>query len=119
MIELCRKFPSPEILEVIATALKVDTPELFSMPPSIERAAVKFQETVLADIEHTVEATVSNAVKTAISKLVAVHLKEIKKSLTANTKEKPIYDDIPQFNYNSIAADSGTVRKTRKPKKRK
>jgi hypothetical protein len=31
MIEMERKFPSPEMLERIAGALKIDSPELFSM----------------------------------------------------------------------------------------
>jgi transcriptional regulator with XRE-family HTH domain len=30
MIEVCKKFPTPEMLERIASALKIDSPELFS-----------------------------------------------------------------------------------------
>ena len=33
MIEKCKKFPSPEMLERIAQALNVDTPELFTTNP--------------------------------------------------------------------------------------
>ena len=78
MIELSRKFPSPEILEQIAYALELDTPELFSMQPSVERATIKLHQTILADIEQTVGETVNIAVKTAVSKIVATHLKNMK-----------------------------------------
>jgi transcriptional regulator with XRE-family HTH domain len=33
MIELEKKFPSPEMLEKLAAALEIDPPELFAMPP--------------------------------------------------------------------------------------
>jgi len=80
MIELKHKFPSPEILERIASALELDTPELFSMPPSVERATVKLHKTILTDIEQTVGETVNNAVKSVVSKIVTARLKEFKKT---------------------------------------
>jgi len=78
MIELSRKFPSPEMLEQIASALELDTPELFSMPPSVERATIKLHKTILADIEQTVGESVNIAVKSTLSKIVAGYLNEIR-----------------------------------------
>jgi len=49
-IERKRKFPSPEILERIASALEFDTPELFSVAPFPPEAIKEFQEGVKADI---------------------------------------------------------------------
>jgi transcriptional regulator with XRE-family HTH domain len=77
MIELTRKFPSPEILGQIAAALEIDTPELFSMQPSVERATIKLHKTILAEIEQAVGETVNIAVRAAVSRLVADHLNNI------------------------------------------
>ena len=78
MIELGRKFPSPENIEQIAAALEVDTPELFSMPPSVEGAASKLCREILMELEQTVGDTVNAAIRAAVSKLVADHLKGMK-----------------------------------------
>jgi len=75
MIELGRKFPSPENIEQIAAALEVDTPELFSMPPSVEGTASKLCREILMELEQTVGDTVNTAIRAAVSKLVADHLK--------------------------------------------
>jgi len=77
MIELSRKYPSPESLEKLAQALEVDTPELFSMQPSAQEAAVKLQRAILADLSSKVEEKVDGAVKAAVSEVVADHLKGI------------------------------------------
>jgi len=103
MIELSRKFPSPEILERIAAALGLDTPELFSMPPSVERATIKLHETILADIEQTVGETVNKAVKSAVSSLVAARLKELQK--TAAGGEEPVYEEIARAEFYGFAAE--------------
>jgi transcriptional regulator with XRE-family HTH domain len=56
MIEAGKKFPSPEMLERIATALEIDTPALFSIAhmPSDGSSISQFQEQVLYDISQVV-----------------------------------------------------------------
>jgi transcriptional regulator with XRE-family HTH domain len=49
-IERKIRFPSPEIMERIASALEFDTPELFSVAPFPPEAIKEFQEGVKADI---------------------------------------------------------------------
>jgi len=88
MIELGRKFPSPENIEQIARALEIDTPELFSMPPSAEGLAIKFSRDLLLDIEKKVGDKVNNAVKAALSEIVADHLKNINELEKANIPKK-------------------------------
>jgi len=51
MIELEKKFPSVEMLERIASALAVDTIELFSIKPLPKDTLKKLQKTVLLDFE--------------------------------------------------------------------
>jgi transcriptional regulator with XRE-family HTH domain len=71
MIELTRKFPTPEILERIASALEIDPSELFSM--QIAEAQIrKFKKTVLTDIE--------KAVSTAVMQVIERNLKELETS---------------------------------------
>jgi transcriptional regulator with XRE-family HTH domain len=51
MIELEKKFPSVEMLERIASALFMDTTELFSVKPLPEDSLKKLHKSVLLDFE--------------------------------------------------------------------
>ena len=51
MIELEKKFPSVEMLERIASALLMDTTELFSVKPLPEDSLKKLHKSVLLDFE--------------------------------------------------------------------
>ena len=77
MIELERKFPSPEVLEKLAIALELDTPELFSMPPSLEERMIRLQKNILLDLEKALEETVVLSAKAAVSKVVDSHLTKV------------------------------------------
>jgi len=57
-IEQKNKFPSPEMLERIAEALEIDSPQLFSMNSFSDEAIKRFQEEVMADLKTAVAATV-------------------------------------------------------------
>jgi len=54
-IEQQNRFPSLEKLEKIATALEIDTLELFYVGPYPEEAIQQFQDGVKADIEKRIE----------------------------------------------------------------
>ena len=81
MIELTRKFPTPEMLERIASALEIDPPELFSMQIA-EGQIRKFQKNVLTDIE--------KAVSSAIMQVIERNLKELEAS---DVENKPKCND--------------------------
>jgi transcriptional regulator with XRE-family HTH domain len=51
MIETKKKFPSPEMLERIAAALEIDSPQLFSMAGVSWENMRKFQTLILSDVE--------------------------------------------------------------------
>ena len=59
-IEQKNKFPSPEMLERIAIALEIDTPQLFSMDSFTDAAFKRFQEGILADIGNAVTIAVDS-----------------------------------------------------------
>jgi len=59
-IEQKNKFPSPEMLERIANALEIDSPQLFSMDSFSKEAIKRFQEGVLADLGNAVISAVDS-----------------------------------------------------------
>jgi transcriptional regulator with XRE-family HTH domain len=67
MIEVSRKFPSPEILDRIAKALKIETHELFLVKPSPESAMEKLHDTLVGNIERVIGEAVEEAVEKAIT----------------------------------------------------
>ena len=54
-IEQNKKFPSPEMLERIAEALEVDSPQLFSMETYSQSAIQQFRENLKANLEKAVD----------------------------------------------------------------
>jgi transcriptional regulator with XRE-family HTH domain len=65
-IELGNKFPTPEMLERIATALEIDSPQLFSMASFPSEVIRQFQEGLLSGIE----IAIANVISTQKSELV-------------------------------------------------
>ena len=59
-IELGNKFPTPEMLERIAAALEIDSPQLFSMTSFPTEAIKQFQTGLLADMEAAVVSVISS-----------------------------------------------------------
>jgi transcriptional regulator with XRE-family HTH domain len=59
-IELGKKFPTPEMLERIAAALEIDSPQLFSMASFPVEAIRQFQEGLLTDVETAVVSAISS-----------------------------------------------------------
>jgi transcriptional regulator with XRE-family HTH domain len=53
-IEVGKKFPSPEMLERIAEALQVDTPELFSMQATRLDFLENLHDEILDDVERII-----------------------------------------------------------------
>jgi len=54
-IEQNKKFPSPEMLERIAAALEVDSPQLFSMAVYSQTAIQQFKENLKENLEKAVD----------------------------------------------------------------
>ncbi|GMO39153.1 MAG: hypothetical protein Ta2B_18770 [Termitinemataceae bacterium] len=75
MIELEKKFPSPEMLERIAAALEIDTPQLFSIPTPVAESPKRLNKTVLNSIRNNVNIAVEQAVTEAVNKVIDEHLK--------------------------------------------
>jgi transcriptional regulator with XRE-family HTH domain len=63
MIEVSRKFPTPDVLDRIACALNIKTHQLFAVPPSPEEAMERLHQSIVNDINWVV----GEAVKTALA----------------------------------------------------
>jgi transcriptional regulator with XRE-family HTH domain len=61
MIEVCKKFPAPAMLERIARALEIETYQLFSADPALEAALERLYRTVANDIEQVVTEAIQKA----------------------------------------------------------
>ena len=54
MIELSRQFPTPDVLEQIATALGIEAYELFSVPPSPESSMERLHKDIIKEIREVI-----------------------------------------------------------------
>ena len=63
MIEQQRKFPAPEMLERIATALEIETSELFTTAASPQAELKKLRKEILADLDRTINEAIGKAIK--------------------------------------------------------
>ena len=62
MIEVSRKFPTPEMLDRLANALEIETYELFIVKPSPEDAMERLHNTLVGNIEQIVGKAVEKAI---------------------------------------------------------
>ena len=63
MIEVSRKFPTPDVLDRIAGALNIKTWQLFAVPPTPEDVMEQLRMAIVKDIDRVI----ADAVKKAIT----------------------------------------------------
>ena len=61
MIEVSRKFPTPEMLDRLAEALDIETYQLFMVKPSPEDAMTQLHDTLAANLEQVVAEAVEKS----------------------------------------------------------
>jgi len=66
MIEQKRKFPAPEMLDRIAAALEIETPELFATSASPQAELKKLHKEILTDLDRAISEAVSKAINEKI-----------------------------------------------------
>jgi transcriptional regulator with XRE-family HTH domain len=77
MIEMCSKFPKPEMLERLAKSLEVETYELFTVAPSPQNELEKIRQDIRQDIRHEFK-----------QEIIGEVVKTIKQALSGDCKEK-------------------------------
>ena len=73
MIELEKKFPSPEMLERLALALEIDTLELFSPPPFPAENLKSLQNAVIFDLEKALARSINKTVRETVCAVISSH----------------------------------------------
>jgi len=62
MVEVSKKFPTPEMLDRIAQALKIETYQLFDVSATPEGALLHLEQSILSNIEQLISVTVKQAI---------------------------------------------------------
>jgi len=71
MIEVSRKFPTPEVLDKIAIALNIKTWELFAVSPDPEDIMERLHKSIVKDINNVVSTAVKNAISENCKKITS------------------------------------------------
>jgi len=54
-IETCRKFPTPEVLDLLAEALNIETHELFTLAPSPQSELEKLRQDIIGEVVQVIK----------------------------------------------------------------
>jgi len=69
MVEVSKKFPTPEMLEKLAQALDIDTVQLFDISATPEGALLHLEQAIVANIENIISVSVKQVVSSELKKL--------------------------------------------------
>jgi transcriptional regulator with XRE-family HTH domain len=61
MVEICRQFPTPEVLDRLAHTLNIQTFQLFDPSTTPEGALLHLEQTIVENIEKVVRTTIKQA----------------------------------------------------------
>jgi len=61
MIEVSRQFPTPDVLERIASAFGIEAYELFTVPPSPESSMERLHRDIIREIREVIVEVLENA----------------------------------------------------------
>ena len=62
MIEVSKKFPTPEMLDRIAQALEIETYQLFDVSATPEGVLLHLEQSILSNIEQLINVTIKQAI---------------------------------------------------------
>ena len=54
-VETCRKFPTPEVLDRLATALNIETHELFAFDPTPQNELQKLRHDIIGEVVNAIK----------------------------------------------------------------
>jgi len=63
MIELSKQFPTPEVLQRIATALGIEAHELFTVPPSPESSMERLHKDIIREVREVIVEVLEKALE--------------------------------------------------------
>jgi transcriptional regulator with XRE-family HTH domain len=63
MIEVSRKFPSPEMMDRLAKALDIEAYQLFTVPPSPEDAMERLHRDIVSDVRQVFDELIAKTLE--------------------------------------------------------
>jgi len=85
MVEISRKFPTPEMLDRLAQTLNIQTFQLFDPSATPDGALLHLEQVIIENIEKVVRTTIKQDIVNEINKTVS---KAIKQSLAEEFKKR-------------------------------
>jgi transcriptional regulator with XRE-family HTH domain len=76
MVEIAKKFPTPEMLDKLAEALDIETVQLFDVSATPEGILLHLEQSIISNIEHIVSVTIK---QTLSNELISYEVKNTKK----------------------------------------
>jgi transcriptional regulator with XRE-family HTH domain len=68
MVEVSKKFPTPEMLDRIAHALDIETYKLFDISATPEGALLHLEQSILTNVESLINVTIKQAIAAEFKK---------------------------------------------------
>jgi transcriptional regulator with XRE-family HTH domain len=85
MVEISRKFPTPEMLDRLAETLNIQTFQLFDPSATSDGAILHLEQTVVENIEKVVRTTIKQEITSEINQTVS---NAIQQAFTKESKTK-------------------------------
>jgi transcriptional regulator with XRE-family HTH domain len=85
MVEINRKFPTPEMLDRLANALNIQTFQLFSPSATADGAMLHLEQVIVENIEKVLRTTIKQEIENEINQTIN---KAIKQAFTGDSKNK-------------------------------
>jgi len=84
MVEISRKFPTPEMLDRLAQTLNIQTFQLFDPSATSDGALLHLEQTIIKNIEKVVRTTIKQDIVSEIDQTVT---KAVKQAFSAESKK--------------------------------
>ena len=85
MVEINRKFPTPEMLDRLANALNIQTFQLFNPSATADGAMLHLEQVIVENIEKVLRTTIKQDIENEINQTIS---KAIKQAYTEDSKSK-------------------------------
>ena len=87
MVEINRKFPTPEMLDRIAQALNIQTFQLFDPSATSDGALLHLEQAIVENIEKVVRSTIKQNIENEINQTISNAIEQVFSKKSKNKKK--------------------------------
>ena len=88
MVEISRKFPTPEMLDRLAETLNIQTFQLFDPSTTSEGALLHLEQVIVENVEKVVRTTIKQEIVSEINQTVSMAIKQAFSEKSKSKKKK-------------------------------